>query len=74
METLFNIISRIQDFADPKNLQFVESLWHISRTTKNASERDISIDLLLYCEANENGPLGMKPADQIRGMYSSHKV
>lgn len=65
-EQLKEIINNLNDFGNSKNERYISALWDISESTTDDFERDQAIELLLYCEGNENGPLGMKSASEIR--------
>lgn len=59
------IFAQLKDFGNPSNLTLVERLYDIAQTTEDDIERDQAIDLMLFCEANENGSLGMNSLNAI---------
>lgn len=69
MESINKIVEELSIFGSPLNERFVPILWDISVSTKSDQERDWSLNLLLYCEHNENGPLGMKSPNDIKKLY-----
>jgi hypothetical protein len=56
---ILDVFKQLGEFGSQANLTLGEKLDHIARTTTDDVERGQAIDLMLFCEANENGPLGM---------------
>jgi hypothetical protein len=66
-----DIFKQLKEFDAPENLALVVTLSDIAHTTEDNTERDQAIELMLFCEANENGPLGMSSREAIEARFNS---
>ena len=70
---ILHIFKKLDEFGSRANLVWVEELDQVARTTVDDIERDQAIDLMLFCEANENGPLGMAPLTTLETRYGAQE-
>ena len=63
---LCNIINDLGGIYEEKNGRYIAALFSISETSSSGIERDLALDLALYCEGNENGPLGVISATKLK--------
>jgi hypothetical protein len=68
---ILEIFRQLSEFGNDSNEVHAENLFHIAETTTDDTERDQAVDLMLFCEANENGSLGMDSLKTIAQRYDS---
>lgn len=68
---ILKIFEQVSEFGNDSNLVLAEKLNDIADTTTDDVERDQAIDLMLFCEANENGSLGMDSLKTIALRYNT---
>lgn len=71
---ILDIFKQLGEFGSHTNQVWVEELDHIAQTTVDDTERDQAIVLMLFCEANENGPLGMSPLTTFTARYGEQEL
>lgn len=65
------MFKQLKEFGSESNFDLAKKLDDISETTEDDVERDQAIDLMLFCEANENGPLGMDSLQAIASRFNN---
>lgn len=69
-ERIIAIIRSLSAFGSEDNFDLATTLSDIAYSTQDPIERDQAIDLLLYCEGNENGPLRTAARAEIIDKFS----
>lgn len=68
--SILEILEVLEPFGSERNKAHIKQLAHMAHKTNDDIVRDQSLDLLLYCQEDEYGPLGMRTPDDVRRSFA----